>query len=241
MTAEDRERSVHSSLNRVHHRGRVVVVWPDAGGVRAGRQAIGKGLAGLDIGPRAREAGDVRPVGGEGVVDAVEMHRVRRVQVEVQEVNENHVADPRMDRRARDSPVLARQWGLPVRAQPAVDNRVERRLGRVELHAGEGVLAVRNDVPGMVRHGRDPVLAHGGRGGSRSRERARERSENGKSADVMHGGSSSDGRDRSAVPSVRLGLRGDLDLPVHVRAVDAADVRVGAGRRERHLQRPRQR
>src|SRR5438445_6320389 len=49
VPAEDRERSIHPALDRVHHRRGVVVVWPDAGGIDARYEPASERSAGLDI------------------------------------------------------------------------------------------------------------------------------------------------------------------------------------------------
>ena len=161
---EDRQRAEHPAGDRDVHVGPVVVIRPHAARPGDRGQAVGVALAGLDVAVAARERRQVRAVRRRLVAHAVEVHRVRRVEVQVAEVHEDPVADPRAQQRAGDPPVAARQRTTePARVLP-VDDRVQVRGERVDRHVVQGVLAVRHDVE---RRGdrRDPVLP--GRGGRR--------------------------------------------------------------------------
>src|SRR5262245_66012369 len=75
------------------------------------------------------------------------MHRVRSVQVEVHEVDEDDVADMRMEGRPGDAAVLGWERLFLVRGEASVDDGVERRLRRVVLSGCQRVLAVRATIP----------------------------------------------------------------------------------------------
>ena len=160
---EDRERAVEAALDRLHHRRRVVVVRPHAPRAGPRLEPVGERLARLHVRARPGEARDVRAVRAEPVAHAVEVHRVRLVRhrVEVPEVDDEPVADARMEERALQ-PGFPGPFGHLLREVLrvlAVGDGAEDRLRRREALALDRVPLVRHDVP-RHRDGRHPVLAH---------------------------------------------------------------------------------
>ena len=75
-------------------------------------------------------------------------------------MDEDPVADLGLDQRSADARIVgAVRDHLPVPLrEPPVDDRLDRRLRRVEADAVDGVALIRHDVPDDG-HGGDPVLA----------------------------------------------------------------------------------
>ena len=185
----------------------------------AGGQLVGPGLAGLDVGVAAGEAGQVGAVGARLVVHAVEVHRVRPVEgrVQVLEVHAQLVADARRISGPGIRSELPEPAGtLAQRLAPVAACSAGRRpspktvSAGVVLHPHDRVAPVGDDVPGH-RHRGDPVLA------------GRPRTPTGRRA------SSPPRCDQQRLSVVSL----DGDGTVHER-VDQAVVRVRPGRVELH-------
>ena len=135
----------------------VVVVGPDADGVRRRLPRVGELLARRDEAADARVVAEVDAVVVGRVADAVRVQRERLVELRrrVAEVDDERVADLGVQRRARHQgrPGRSRE----ARLHPLVDERAEVALAG-DRAAVPAVAAGRRDVP-AARARLDPVLA----------------------------------------------------------------------------------